>query len=147
MIEAKEIVIDTCTNIVTHYATKHEVKTCELKIRIDLEKINSKPVFGIFKNSTFLEKVTLKDIVSTGDVQGFKLLITMSVKDIIKNIFVQSLKQLKINDPKEIFLLLDLKVDDSSVTFPSIGLYNIGQHLWSLPISEVMDATLAQAKQ
>ncbi len=146
MIEVKEIVIETCNKVIDHYANKHGVSLESLRIRIDLENTAAKPVFGIFDNSTFLERATLKQIVRAGGGGALAMIISVSVQNIVKDIFVQSLKQLELTDSKRVFLLLQAKKDVSGVTFPHISLYMDGIHKWSLSVAEIMDVTLAEAK-
>ena len=141
MIQAKEIVVETCQKLMTHYAKKHNSEDKEVKIRIDLQKVGAKPVFGIFKNSTILEKCSLKNIIHAGGGKGFSMILGVHIRNIIKDIFIQSLKQLELNDPKQIFLLLYLK-SEQDVTMPCIALYKNGDYLWSLPIADVVDASV-----
>lgn len=141
MIEAKEIVVETCGNIVKHYAKKHNVEDTKTRIRIDLEKIGDKPVFGIFNLSTVLERQSLKEIIRSGGGGAFSMILGSQIRKIVNEIFSQSLKQLELADPKQIFLLLYLKRIES-VTNPEIALYKNGEYVWSLPIAEVMDASL-----
>lgn len=146
MLEAKEMVVETCANLVAHYGKKNGVSSNEIKIRIDLEHLNGKPVFGIFSHSTLVEKSTLKEVIKVAGGGGFAIVIGFYVKSIIKDIFEQSLKQLEMTDSKQIFLLLYVQNNDKGVTFPHIALYKGKDFLWSLPIAEVMDASLAQLK-
>lgn len=146
MIEAKEIVIETCNEVVEHYAKRHGLSSEAVRIRIDMENTASKPVFGIFDNSTILERATLKQIVRAGGGGALTMIISHSVQNIIKDIFAQSLKQLELTDSKRIFLILQTKENENGVTFPHISLYKDGVHYWSLAVAEIMDVTMAGQK-
>lgn len=146
MIEAKEIVIETCNKVIEYYTNRHEVSSESLRIRIDMENTASKPVFGIFDNSTFLERATLRQVVRAGGGGALTMIISVSVQNIIKDIFVQSLKQLELTDSKRIFLILQAKKNEDGVTFPHIALYMNGVRKWSLSVAEIMDVTLAETK-
>lgn len=143
MNEVKEIVVETCCKIIEHYAQKHKTDNMNLRVRIDLEKIGAKPVFGVFNQSTIVERCTLKDIIRASGGKGFGMLIGVYIRNIIKEIFVQSLKELKISDPKGVFLLLYL-LDTEDVNQPTIGLYQGNKFIWSLSIDEIMEASLEQ---
>jgi len=147
MIEAKEIVIETCSKVIHHYADKHKLDAESIRIRIDMENTASKPVFGIFNSSTFLKRVTLKQVVRAAGAGALTLIVSVSVQQIIKDIFVQSLKQLELKDSKRVFLILQAKKNDQGVTFPHISLYKDSVHKWSLSVAEIMDVTLAEAKK
>lgn len=145
MKEAKEIVVNNCKHIIEQFAQKHNVAETNLRIRIDLEKINQKPVFGIFDSSTILQRCALKEIIHSAGAKGFSMIVGMYIRNIIKDIFVQSLKHLGLTDPKQIFLLLYLKKGENG-NEPMIALYYDGKHNWSLSIAEVMDASLQELK-
>ncbi len=145
MIEAKEMVIGTCSKLVEHYAQKHSIENTSVRIRIDLEKVGSKPVFGVFDNSTLLERCTLKNIIHAAGGKGFSMIIGMQVRSVIKDIFVQSMKQLALNDPKDLFLLLYNKQLGNDRQ-PVIALYVKGKFSWSLSIEEIMEESLKQSR-
>ena len=145
MKEAKEMVIGTCSKIVEQFSQKHSIESTAVKIRIDLEKLGAKPVFGIFDNSTLLERCSLKSIVRAAGAKGFSMIIGIQVRSIIKDIFVQSLRELKLNDPKDMFLLLYQRQVDN-ILKPVIALYAKGEYNWSLTIEEIVDETLKQAQ-
>lgn len=137
MKEAKKMVVDICSKLLSNYAKKHEVENTDLNIRIDLEKLGAKPVFGIFRKSSLLEKCSMKSIIRAGGGKGFSMIIAVQLRSIIKDIFSQSLKQLQAKDPKQIFLLLYQKQNNENLE-PSLALYNQGAFEWSLTIEEVM---------
>lgn len=143
MKEAKEIVVETCSQIIEHYGQKHKTENENIRVRIDLEKINAKPVFGIFNQSTIVERCSLKDIIRVSGGKGFGMLIGVYIRNIIKEIFTQSLKVLEISDTKQVFLLLYLHDKDGTIQ-PTIGLYQGNNFIWSLSIDEIMDASLEQ---
>lgn len=145
MIEAKEMVIGTCSKLVEHYAQKHRIDDTCVRIRIDLEKVGAKPVFGVFDNSTLLERCTLKNIIHAAGGKGFSMIIGMQVRSVIKDIFVQSMKQLELSDPKDLFLLLYNKQLGNDRQ-PVIALYVKGKFSWSLSIEEIMEESLKQSR-
>ena len=145
MKEAKEIVVSNCQQIIEQFARIHQVEKTSLRIRIDMEKMNQKPVFGIFNNSTILERCTLKNVIHVAGAKGFSMIVGMYIRNIIKDIFVQSLKHLGQTDPKQVFLLLYLKQSEKGIE-PMIALYFEGKNHWSLSIAEVMEASLQELK-
>ena len=145
MKEAAEIVVETCSKLLDHYAKKYDTQNTNVRIRIDLEKLGAKPVFGIFDESTIVERCTLKDIIRASGGGGFSLIIGMYIRNIIKDIFTQSLKELKLSDSKQMNLLLYLDTTGEN-TQPTIGLYRVKEFVWSLSIAEIMEASLEQKK-
>lgn len=139
MIEAKEIIVDICSKVLEHYAKKHEVENPDIRIRIDLAKTGQKPVFAIFNESTFIERCTLSDIIRAGGGKAFSMILAVQIRKIINDIFSQTLKQVKLSDPKQIFLLLYQGQNDDNVTYPTIALYKDGDYYSSMPIGEAMD--------
>jgi len=143
MIETRELVVETCNKVIEHFSNEHKAENTEIKVRIDLEKVGAKPIFGIFNKSNLVERCTLKKIIHAGGGKGFSMIIGVYIRNIIKDIFIQSLKQLELDNPKQIFILLYLK-SENSVTHPCVALYKNGDYLWSLPISQVIDASIQQ---
>lgn len=145
MKEAQKIVVDICSNLLLHFAEKHKVEPKNINIRIDLEKLGAKPVFGIFENSTLLEKCSLKSIIRQAGGKSFSMIIAVQIRSIVKDIFRQSLKQLELKDSKELFLLL-FGADAEDGIKPSLALYNKGVFEWSLTIKEVMQVATENDK-
>ncbi len=143
MIEAKEMVVETCSKIIEHFADKYKTSKSNIRIRIDLESINAKPVFGIFNESTVLERCSLKDIIRVSGGKGFSMILGMYIRNIIKDIFKQSLILLELNDSKQVFLLLYTHLSDHKED-PSIGLYKGTEFIWSLTIDEIMKESLEE---
>ena len=146
MKEAAEIVVETCSKLLDNYAKKHHTLNTNVRIRIDLEKLGAKPVFGIFDESTIVERCTLKDIIRASGGGGFSMIIGVYIRNIIKDIFTQSLKELKLSDSKQMNLLLYLDTT-GDIAQPTIGIYRGKEFVWSLPISEIMEASLEQTKK
>jgi hypothetical protein len=146
MKEAAEIVVETCSKLVDHYAKKHDTLNTNVRIRIDMEKLGAKPVFGIFDESTIVERCTLKDIIRASGGGGFSMIIGVYIRNIIKDIFTQSLKEMKLSDSKQLYLLLFLD-SLAKVSQPTIGLYRGKEFAWSLTIAEIMEASLDQTKK
>lgn len=145
MKEAKEMIVGTCSKLIEHYAQKHSVENALVRIRIDLEKIGAKPVFGIFDKSTLLERCTLKNIIHAAGGKMVSMIFAMQVRSVIKDIFVQSLKHLELSEPKELFLLL-YNTHIESNHQPVIALYVKGAFNWSLTIDEIMEESLKRSR-
>lgn len=139
MKEVKEMVVDTCVNVITQLATEQKVKKEDLQIRIDLESIKSKPLFGLFYESQFLCRKLLKEIIKAGGGQGFNMILGTYIKKIIRDIFSQTMTQLKIENSKELFVLLYLKEQEGELT-PMFAVYHNKEFIWCMEIGEAIDA-------
>lgn len=139
MKEVKELVVDTCTNVITQLATQQKLEKDKLLIRIDLETIKSKPVFGLFDESIFLSKKSLKEIIKAGGGQGFNMILGTYIKKIIRDIFSQTMSQLKIENSQEMFVLLYLKEKENELE-PMLAVYHNKIFIWSMLIGEAIEA-------
>lgn len=137
--EVKELVVDACKTVIERIAEQEKVSKDELNIRVDLETINGKPVFGLFAQSGFLGKKTLKEIIKAGGAQGFNLILSTYINKIIRDIFSQTMKQLKIADSKEMFVLLYLKGNENDLQ-PMLAVYHNKEFIWSMLIGEAIEA-------
>jgi len=138
MKEAKEMVVDTCTNVIGKLAAEQDLGKGQLKVRIDLETIKSKPVFGLFNQSSFLCQKSLKEIIKAGGGSGFNMILGTYIKKIIRDIFSQTMSQLKIKDSKELFIVMYLKEQDNE-HLPMMALYHNKEFIWSMFIGEAID--------
>ena len=136
--EVKELVVDACKTVIEKIAEQEKVATDELNIRVDLETIKSKPVFGLFNGSTFLGKKTIREIIKTGGGQGFNLILSTYINKIIRDIFSQTMKQLKMADSKEMFVLLYLKKQENDLQ-PMLAVYHNKEFIWSMLIGEAIE--------
>lgn len=139
MREVKEMVVDTCTNVIVQLAAEQKVDKNKLLIRIDLETIKSKPVFSLFHQSIFLGRNSLNEIIKKAGGQGFNMILSTYIKKIIREIFGQTMTELKIKDTKELFVLLYLKEKGNGVE-PLLATYHNKEFIWSLPIGDAIDA-------
>ena len=132
--EAQRYLTEVCSTVITTFATRHNVPTEELNIRIDLENVHAKPVFALFHKSTFLAPSSLKEIIHAGGGGGFTLLISTHIKGIIRDIFKASQERFEVQTTKELFALLYLK--DAS---PVMAIFCKGQFADLIPISEILE--------
>lgn len=140
--EVKAYSINVCQQIVENLAKAENLASTELKIRIDLKDRFSKPVFALFNSSGLIRQITLSEIISAGGGKGLAMMLSMTVRNLIRDIFLASLKRFEKQEFKEIFLLLTIKnKEEESVPFLSV--FVEGKHQDSLPVGEIV----AQEKQ
>lgn len=139
MKEVKEMVVNTCINVITQLATEQKLATDKLFIRIDLETIKSKPVFGLFNESVFLGRKSLSEIIKSAGGQGFNLILGTYIKKIIRDIFGQTMKELKVKNSMELFVLLYLKENENQAE-PMLAVYHNKEFIWSMRIGDAIEA-------
>ncbi len=135
--EAQAMLVDVCAKVIHTLAEENSIEKTQLNIRIDLENQNAKPVFAIFNQSNFVKKCDLKTIIHSGGGSGLGMIVGMYVRDVIKNIFLSSMKEFQANDTKELFLLLFVKQEHES-TVPHIAIYKQGVKMDALPVSQLI---------
>jgi hypothetical protein len=138
MKEVKQLVVDTCINVITQLAREKKIEKNKLRVRIDLETIKSKPIFGLFDESVFLGKKSLNEIIKAGGGQGLNMILGTYIKKIIRDIFSQTMSQLKIENTMEMFILLYLKEEDGLE--PTLTVYHNKEFIWSMFIGEAIEA-------
>ena len=107
--QTSSLIVDVCQKVIFTFASVNKVETHDLILRIDLENQYAKPVFGIFEQSTLLCRPSLKEVIHAGGGQGFALIASVQVRNIIKDIFVLSMERFELTDSKRLFVLLYLK--------------------------------------
>ncbi|MNE99331.1 hypothetical protein D3C80_1979900 [compost metagenome] len=65
------------------------------------------------------------------------MIVGMYVRDVIKNIFVSSMKEFQVSNSKELFLLLYLK-QEAELSVPYIAIYKQGIKLDALPVAQLI---------
>lgn len=138
MKEAKELVVDTCKRVITHYATENSIEEQNINIRVDLQTIKSKPIFGVFNGSNLIKRQTLSEVIKATGGSALSMLLNTYIKKAIRDIFTQSLKELEISDPRRIFVLLYEQHKDG-VTFPTIALYKDGKYAMQMKVADMID--------
>lgn len=137
--EAQAMLTEVCNKVVCNLAEENNIQQAQLSIRIDMENPNAKPVFALFKQSEFLKRSDLSAIVNAGGGKGMGMIIGMYVRDVIKNIFVSSVKEFQAESTKELFLLLFVK-QVGELDVPHIAIYKQGVKMDALPISQLIGA-------
>lgn len=135
--EVKGMVVGICEKVLTTLADENKIDN--LRVRIDLENNKAKPVFGLFDNSTFIRRMTLKEVVHAGGGKGMGFVVNTYVKKILKDIFFQTMARLEFEDPKRMFVLLYMKTQET-VNFPNIAIFLDNKGIESLPIADAMVA-------
>lgn len=143
MKEVKEMVVNTCIKVISNLATEQKMDENKLFIRIDLETVSSKPVFGLFNESVFLGRKSLSEIIKSTGGQGFNLILGTSIKKIIRDIFAQTMTELKVKNTKELFVLLYLK-KEKSLAEPMLAVYHNKEFIWSMRIGDAVEAVPQQ---
>lgn len=127
-------VVETCRNVLTKLGSEHKISIPRL--RIDLGSLDAKPIFALFDQSTFITKCSLKEVIHSGGGKGMAMLLGVYIKNLIRDIFSSTLKELGVEDTKRMFVLLHLSETDE-VTIPMISIYLDGK---SLQCSEIENA-------
>lgn len=135
--EAQKMLTEVCTKVICNLAEENQIETTQLNVRIDLENPTSKPVFALFHQSKFVKTSDLNTIITAGGGRGMGMIVGMYVRDVVKNIFVSSVKEFQATDTKELFLLLFVK-QEGELTVPYIAIYKQGVKMDALPVSQLI---------
>ncbi len=135
--EIKTYIVDVCQKVLINLADQNKVEHKELFIRIDMKDAHSKPIFGLFHLSKFLIQTTLKEIIHAGGGAGMGMIIGMYIRNIIRDIFIASLKRFELKDTKDVFILLYLHPTDENKT-PMIAIYKQGELVDAIPVGEII---------
>lgn len=138
MKEAKDLVVETCGKVIEHYAAENGIEKEKVNIRIDLQSIKAKPIFGIFNASNLVNRQTLSEVIKATGGASFSMILNTYVKKVIRDIFTQSLKQLELTDPKRIFVLLYEK-RIQGVSFPFIALYKDREFMFQMKVADIIN--------
>lgn len=135
--EAQGMLVEVCGKVISTLAQENNINKSDLNIRIDLENPTSKPLFALFNKSTFVKRVDLKEIINAGGGLGLGMIVGMYVRDVVKNIFVSSMKEFQVSDSKELFLLLFVK-EQEELNIPYIAIYKQGEKMDALPVAQLI---------
>lgn len=135
--EAQGLLVDVCGKVISTLAEENNIHKTALNVRIDMENPTSKPVFALFNQSTFIKREEMKTIIHAGGGKGMSMIVGMYVRDVIKNIFVTSMKEFETADSKELFLLLFVKQEEE-LFVPFIAIYKKGTKMDALPVAQLI---------
>lgn len=135
--EIKALVVELCQNVVTNLSDTHKVEKEKMKVRIDMKDLISKPVFGLFNQSSFLVQCNMKEIIEAGGGKGASMVVGVYVQDIISNIFSKSLTFFEIENTRQMFILLTLKND-----IPIISIYKDGVFMDAVPVEDFIQVEI-----
>ena len=135
--EAQGLLVEVCGKVISTLAEENNVHKTALNVRIDMENPTSKPVFALFNQSTFIKREEIKKIIHAGGGKGLSMIVGMYVRDVIKNIFVTSMKEFETTDSKELFLLLFVKQEEE-LFVPFIAIYKKGAKMDALPVAQLI---------
>jgi hypothetical protein len=135
--DAQAMLVEVCGKVVCNLAEENTIEKTQLNIRIDLENPTSKPVFALYHKSNFVKRTDLNTIINAGGGKGMGMIVGMYVRDVLKNIFVSSVKEFEATDTKELFLLLFIKQEDQT-TVPYIAIYKQNVKMDVLPVSQLI---------
>lgn len=138
--EVKVLVVDVCQKVVVNFSKEIRVEKENLNIRIDMKDTFSKPVFGLFEGSKFLTQKSLKDVIHAGGGTGLSMVLSMYIRNIIKDIFSASLKRFELTDTKDLFVLLYIKAEANTKT-PMIAIYVKGELMDAVEVGEIIGGT------
>ena len=137
--DVKTYIVEVCQKVISTLSSENKIEQLNLNIRIDMQDKLAKPVFGLFDKSTFLSRSSLKEIIHAGGGVGMSMLIGMYIRNIVKDIFLASLKRFEITDTKDIFVLLYLKEnDDQKTTTPMMAVFVKGKLMDTIDVGEIV---------
>lgn len=137
--DAQAMLVQVCEKVIHTLAEENQIEQTQLNVRIDLENPTVKPVFALFKEKAFIRRSDLNEIIHAGGGKGMAMIVGMYVRDVIKNIFVSSMKEFQASSTKELFLLLFLK-QEGELSVPHIAIYKQGEKMDVLPVSLLIGA-------
>ncbi len=135
--EAQAMLVDVCSKVIVTLAKENNIENSQLNVRIDLEFPTAKPVFALFHQTKFVKQCDLNTIINAGGGKGMGMIVGMYVRDVIKNIFVSSMKEFQVSDTKELFLLLFIKQEEQT-SVPYIAIYKQGKKIDALPVANLI---------
>lgn len=135
--DAQAMLVEVCGKVIRTLSEENNIESSEMNIRIDLENPTAKPVFALFHRSKFVKQCDLNTIIVAGGGKGMAMIVGMYVRDVIKNIFVSSMKEFQVSNSKELFLLLYLK-QEAELSVPYIAIYKQGIKLDALPVAQLI---------
>lgn len=137
--EAQVMLVQVCEKVVHTLAEENKIEKTQFNIRIDLETPTSKPIFALFDKTTLVKRSDLNEIINAGGGKSMSMIVGMYVRDVIKNIFVSSMKEFQVDSSKELFLLLYTKQEDG-LGVPYIAIYKQNAKIDALPVSQLIGA-------
>ena len=136
--ETQKIVVEVCEKVLTSLAETHQKEAQNIRLRIDVETIKSKPVFGVFDQKIFIGHLTLNEVIAHGGGKGMGLIIGMYLKNIIRDLFLGFTKHLNENNTKNIFIILHFKTI-GEINQPVLSIYHLGKLVDSIAVGEIID--------
>ncbi len=137
--EAQAMLVQVCEKVVHTLAEENKIEKTQFNIRIDLENPTSKPIFALFDKTVLVKRSDLNEIINAGGGKSMSMIVGMYVRDVIKNIFVSSMKEFQVASSKELFLLLYTKQEDG-LGVPYIAIYKQNVKMDALPVSLLIGA-------
>lgn len=136
--EIKEMIVNVCRKVIVNIAQKHTISGHELNIRIDMQDLKSKPVFGLFHQSKFLAHSSLSEIIRAGGGMALYFLIESHIKKLIRDIFINAVKRYALNQTSEMFVLLYIKQENDQ-KMPMIAIYKNNELVDAVEIGEIVE--------
>ena len=134
--QAQELIVDVCQKVILNLAKESKIDAHNLNVRIDLQNPTAMPVFALYDKSQFIDKRTIKEIISAGaeDIPAmFRNQLIIPIKDVIASIFTAALTRYESADTKELFVLLYI-VENT----PTMAIYKNYRRMDSAPVSELI---------
>ena len=128
-----------CQEIIENLAAQKQVPPLKLFIRIDLKDRFAKPLFSLFSSSVLIGEISLNEIISAGGGKGLGMLLNVTIRNLIRDIFLGALKRYSEQDTKQFFLLLSSQLVEG-VKQPYLSVYYNSKRVDKLPIAEIMAA-------
>lgn len=136
--EVKDYVLNVVKEVFTTLSKEKQIEAQELNIRIDLQGLFSNPVFALYRKASFLCPSSLNEIVVAGGGKQYKMIVGVQIRGIVSKIFKAALKQFNLNDTKQMFVMLFIKVENE-ITMPMLGIYKQGQLVDEIPIGDIFE--------
>lgn len=139
--EAQTMLVDVCKTVIVNLSKQSGIPIGNLHIRIDMEKLSAKPVFGVFNKSAFIRRIELSELINLAGGKGLGFIVGIHVRNVIKDIFTELCKKLEETDTKRVFLLLFGRELDQSLV-PYFAFYKEGQKVDSITVADLMGGNI-----
>lgn len=137
--DAQAMLVQVCEKVIHTLAEENKIQPAQLSVRIDLENPTVAPIFALFHQTGFMRRSDLNEIIRAGGGKGMAMIVGMYVRDVIKNIFLSSMKEFQATSTKELCLRLYLK-QEGELKIPHMAIYKQDEKMDALPVSLLIGA-------
>lgn len=138
--QAQAYTVKVCKEVLLNLAQKNGINPKDVRLRIDMCSLTEEPLFAVFDKvigrDTLREKCTLKQVIHAGGGKAMAMILSVHIRNIIRDIFAASLQQFAISDTKQVFLSLYLSDDESEI--PMIAVYKDNRLVDDVPTGSII---------